>query len=175
MEFSWPTSSTEQHSTFWKSEWTVSYLHVRLQRFPAMLPSSPAGARRKPHSSPAQSVGGPGSVHGGGPGRISGRAAPHHAGGRAAQTAQQWQLLRGCAAIQAGATDGPSQHGEEGIEGWVGGGRLEGIMNGGREGVTGMHPVIAGSALTPFFLNTGEIPTSQILVVFLHTLFNGKN
>lgn len=32
-------------------------------------------------------------------------------------------------------------------------GRLEGIMNGGREGVTGMHPVIAGSAPPPFFFS----------------------
>lgn len=72
------------------------------------------GARRKPHTPPAQPVRGPGSVHGRGPGRISGRAAPNHAGGRTAQTAQQWQLLRGRAAIQVGATDGPSQHGEEG-------------------------------------------------------------
>lgn len=70
-------------------------------------------------------------------------------------------------------------------------------MNGGREGVTGMHPVVADSALTPFFfLNTGEIPNlrivamavsvhfgstafigykSQILVVFLHTISKGKH
>lgn len=40
-------------------------------------------------------------------------------------------------------------------------------MNGGREGVTGMHPVTAGSALTPFFffLNTGEIPNLCIVAV----------
>lgn len=38
-------------------------------------------------------------------------------------------------------------------------------MNGGREGATGMHPVIAGSALTPFFLNTGEIPNLRIVAM----------
>lgn len=105
---------------------------------PLPLNSVP-GARWEPHSSPAQPVGGPGSVHGGGPGWISGRAAPHHAGRRPAQAAQQWQLLRGRAAIQAGATDGPSQHGEEGRTGWRdewrrGGGDRDGlkdrIMNG---------------------------------------------
>lgn len=98
------------------------------------LASAP-GARRKPHTPPAQPVGGPGSVHGGGPGRISGRAAPHHAGGRAAPTAQQWQLLWGRAAIQVGATDGPSQHGEEGNWGGLEWSGVDGSMNGGREGV----------------------------------------
>ena len=89
----------------------------------SLLSQEPGGNQ---HPSPAQPVGGPGGVHGGGPGRISRRAAPHHAGGRPAQTAQQRQLLRGRAAIQAGATDGPSQHGEEGGEGLGGGGGMNG-------------------------------------------------
>lgn len=118
------------HSTLWNDEWTLSC-------FPPTR--SVPGARREPHSSPAQPVRGPSSVHGGRPGRISGRAAPHHAGRRPAQAAQQWQLLRGRAAIQAGATDGSSQHGEEGRTGrrdeWrQGGGERDGlkesIMNG---------------------------------------------
>lgn len=129
------------HSTLWNDEWTrspASFRPLQTHYPPSLLP----GARREPHSSPAQPVGGPGSVHGGGPGRISGRATPHHAGGRPAQAAQQWQLLRRRAAIQAGTTDGPSQHGEEGKRGWrdewrQGGGEMKGrkgsIMNGHRD------------------------------------------
>lgn len=94
--------------------------------FPFPTHGCPTGARREPHSSTAQPVGGTGSVHGGGPGRIFRRAAPHHAGGRAAQTTQQWQLFRGRAEIQAGETDGSSQHGEKDVE--------DGGMNGGRAG-----------------------------------------
>lgn len=81
------------------------------------------GARGKPHPSPAQPLGWPGSVYSGGPWWISGRPAPHYAGGRPAQAAQHRELLWGRAAIQAGATDGSSQHGDDGRRG----------MNGGRE------------------------------------------
>lgn len=107
------------HSTLWNDEWTLPcFLFNRSNPSTTPPAFSVPGAGREPHSTPAQPVGGPGSVHGGGPGRISGRAAPHHAGRRPAQAAQQWQLLRGRAAIQAGATDGSSQHGEERRTGW---------------------------------------------------------
>lgn len=99
----------------------VSVSRVPARGLPAFPPARPplptppdrlsalcAGARRPSHSPSAQ----PGGVRGGGgPGRLPGRAAPHHAGGRAAAPAQQRQLLRRRAAIQTGAADGPSQHG----------------------------------------------------------------
>lgn len=97
---------------------------------------------REPDSSPAQPVSGPGSVHGRGPRRISGRAAPHHAGGRAAQAAQQRQLLRGRAAIQAGATDGPSQHGEEGRTGLRDEWRPKEDRGGQRQGPEGVNETL---------------------------------
>lgn len=104
-----------------------------------LSPLNSVPGAREPHSSPAQSIGGPGGIHGGGPWRISGRATPHHAGRRPAQAAQQWQLLWGRAAIQAGATDGPSQHGEEG--------RQVGRMNGDRKriGVDWRESIVNGS------------------------------
>lgn len=117
------------------------------------------GARWEPHPSPAQPVGGPGSVHGGGPGRISGRAAPHHAGRCPAQAAQQWQLLWGCASIQTGATDGPSQHGEEG-----GTGRRDEWRRGGG-GLMRMDYCIMNGPLAQSFTVENWITPSPLLKV----------